>query len=128
MRTITLTNRPPVRINDDNWPKIASAKRHFYDGQYEFQSDRHTRYWLTVRQHEDGRTIIYAVYDHTTAWQSERDQACRRGELLDSRENTTQNIVETIRAVAESMPLGDPDEWQLMSDECIADLPAEVLD
>jgi hypothetical protein len=126
MRTITLTNRPPVKINEDNWPKIASADDYISDGEYHFQSFRHTKYWLTVRQHEDGRTIVYAVYDHDTVYQTERSEAARRGVLLNADQATTDQIVEAIREVASDMPLGDL--WDQLADECIASLPAETLD
>src|SRR5271165_1408513 len=47
--TIVLTNAPPVRIETDRWPVIASAERIFDD-----------RAWsLVVRQHEDCRAIVY---------------------------------------------------------------------
>lgn len=37
-RTITLTNRPPVRIREDHWPVIAHGLHRAHDGQIECQA------------------------------------------------------------------------------------------
>src|SRR6266705_5049674 len=67
-RTITLTDRPPVTIREDDWPVIARAD--WWEGEYEFQSNRTAK--LRVREHADGRRIIYGVA--TSQWQGERDR------------------------------------------------------
>jgi len=108
--TITLTGRRPVQIAKSEWPMIAS--NHEYDGEHECQANRHER--INVRQHADGRTLVYGVY--STAWANESDR--RRGELLDFGED----IPTAIHRVAESM------EFEPAFAECvIADLPAEEL-
>lgn len=109
-RTITLTNRPPVRIREDQWPQIAQAKR--WDNQYESQA---IRTWaLRVRQHEDGRTIVYGAYDSRYAGEHGR----RAGELLDA----GADIAASIRRVGEHAGCDD------CIDDCIADLPAVELE
>jgi hypothetical protein len=109
--TITLTGRTPVTITKEKWPVIASA--HTWDGQYDFQSFRH--WHLKVRQHKDGRAIVYGV--HTSAHQGESDR--RGGEMLD----TGANIPDAIQRVAESLEFSP-----LMAEQCIADLPAVEVD
>lgn len=110
-RTITLTDRPPVTIIEDDWPTIASASEH--DGQIECQANR--RWGLHVRQHEDGRSIVYAVY--STQYQGE--SGYRGGEMLPT---VNDSIPEAIRRV------GERGEFSAhIIDECIADLPAEQL-
>jgi hypothetical protein len=108
-RTITLTDHAPVRVREDHWPIIASARSH--DGQVECQANR--RWYLTVRQHEDGRTIVYGHY--SSAFSNERDLYA--GELLDA---TTDGdaIVSAIRSVGGRCGCDE------LIDECIADLPA----
>ncbi len=109
-RTITLTDRPPVRISEAAWPVIASARRH--DGQIEPQANR--RWYLTVRQHSDGRTIVYGVYDTVLTG----GEPLAAGELLDAGED----IVAAIRRVGKDAACSES-----VIAACIADLPAEDL-
>jgi hypothetical protein len=113
-RTITLTGRRPVTIVDDNWPTIAKADWH-NGGEFSCNSNR--SYSIRVRQHEDGRVIVYATF--TSSWAGECNR--REGRLLDSEDQTT-DIVSVIKDVCED--IGAPD--QLVSD-CIANLPSEEL-
>lgn len=53
-RTITLSNAPPVRIQDAQWPIIA---------QTDADDELGGRRWLKVRQHADSRAIVYGGYD-----------------------------------------------------------------
>jgi hypothetical protein len=109
--TIALTNRPPVGIVKEDWPVIASV--HDYDNQYEFQANRH--WYLTVRQHEDGRTVVYGKY--STQFPNEHDR--RAGELVEA----NGNIAAAILNVAETLEFENR-----LAQECIADLPAENLE
>ncbi len=59
VRTVPLTGQLPVRIREDLWPVIAQARRHH--GQVECEANH--LWHLTVRQHEDGRTIVYGSED-----------------------------------------------------------------
>lgn len=119
--TITLTDRTPVKITKEEWPIIASAKWH--DGR-EVESQSNRRNTLIVRQHNDGRTIVYGIYDSN--WQGEKSR--RGGELITvggASEETvgdTTTIIAAIRRVAEG--LGFSGE---LAQECIADLPAEEI-
>lgn len=122
-RTITLTDRPPVKIREDQWPIVAAASYHDYEGQYDFQSFRHWRGWLKVRQHEDGRRIVSAVYDYDTAYQDERGTNVKAGELLPS-SATMNDVIAAIHRVNAIRPEWCKDD---LAAECIADLPAEVL-
>ena len=124
-RTITLTDRRPITINEEAWPLIALAEWH--DSEYESQAIR--RQYLRVRQHADGRTIVYAT--STSRMQGSRDY--RGGELVtparhdgpdaDGRTGLDVEITAAIRRVADRGGLRDH-----LIDECIADLPAEELD
>jgi hypothetical protein len=119
-RTITLTDRAPVEIVDDHWPVIAESRAH--DGMIAVQANR--RWWMKVRQHADGRVIVYGAY--LTQWQGEIDR--RDGEVLDeirkpvAATSRSSVLVATIRQVGQS--LGAPSS---MVRELIANLPAEPL-
>ena len=110
--TVTMTGRPPVRVVKEDWPVIASARD--WSGGHEFQAVDQWR--ITVRQHADGRTLLYGV--HTSAYANV--PTIRRGELLDP--DQRENIPSVIAQVAEA--IGAP---ETLADECIADLPAEDL-
>lgn len=131
-RTITLTNRPPVKIREDAWPVIANASDKDYDNQYEFQANRTWKWFINVRQHEDGRTLVYAGFAYTTAFQSERGYRIRHGKLL-TEETSQQAIVDAIVDVCDDMATAqhDSDEsaarWRELARDCIADLPADEL-
>ena len=118
--TITLTGRSPVKINKDEWPIVASAEDKQFDGQYEFQANRHASWKLLVRQHNDGRTIVYAIHSYSSQFQGEGGRGLRGGELLTvsgaSEEEIGDDaglnaIIEAIRRVAEEiegrMPEGE---------------------
>jgi hypothetical protein len=107
--TITLTDRPPLRVVKPQWPVIASADAH--DGR-EYESQANRRWTLRVRQNADGRAVVYGTY--STNWQGEHDR--RAGELMGARGD----IVTAIRRVAEA--IGAPDR---LAAECIANLPPE---
>jgi hypothetical protein len=129
-RTITLTNRPPVRIDEEQWPTLASASYHDFDNQYDFQANRHWRGFVRVRRHDDGRAIVYAKCSLESAFQGERDYEARAGELLDADSATTSDIIAAIRRMhghIDAEPGGRPELWALLADECIADLPAEEI-
>jgi len=107
-RTITLTDRAPIRIVEDDWPVLASAK--WWEGEHEFQSDRTAL--LRVRKHADGRHIVYGVTD----WAG--DFGRRAGVVLDAGDP---GLCQAIREVARTIGHGD------LANECIANLPPERL-
>ena len=129
-RTITLTGRPPVKINEETWPVIASAAD-------EASGDDWTSKWFVgVRQHEDGRAIVYATYSFKTNWPNVKDIYIKRGVLLD--EATTAKIVHAIESVCMDISTADHNKstkymgddssnWVALSHQCIASLPAEEL-
>lgn len=111
-RTITLTDRRPIRIDDDAWPIVAVGKWH--EGQHESQANRTAA--IRVREHGDGRRIVYGVA--TSAWQGEGGASA--GYLLDAAAGDDA----TVRAIHDvAARIGHPD----LAADCIADLPAEVV-
>ena len=108
--TVTLTARPPVKITKDSWPIIASSRD--WEGEHEFQSFR--KWKLFVRQHEDGRAIVYGIFDSNY-----RGEGRRGGELLGPGED----ICAAIQRVGEYLGF-----QQSLMDDCIADLPAVDID
>ena len=130
-RTITLTGRPPVRISEDTWPVIAAAKDSEHDGQVECQANQRSSWAVRVRQHEDGRAIVYATYEYTSNWQGARGFAAKRGVLLPAATDVSA-ICEAIREVCEDIAQAEHDgedagRWRTLAHECVADMPAETV-
>jgi hypothetical protein len=115
VRTVTLTGKPPVRVREDLWPVIASARRH--DGQVECQANH--LWHLTVRQHEDGRTLVYGSETSGPGGAYRGYEEARAGELLDAGADVASAIIRVGTDARCS---------QAMQDECIGDLPPVDLD
>jgi hypothetical protein len=126
LRTITLTDRTPVRIRADRWMLIASATGDSYGGgdyarrQQALAQSECDEYAIRVRQHADGRAIVYAVLDAAIgAWGAPAGgKSYRGGEVL----GATDDRAAAIRRVGESCQMPDS-----VIRECIADLPAEEI-
>jgi hypothetical protein len=114
---IVLTDQAPVDIDLDQWPVIANIERNA-------PTDVDTRsFWevrLTVRQHADGRAIVYGRYASNDGT---RRQA---GELLGETYeylSVGPDIPGAIRRVVKTL-----DFYQGLAEDCIAALPAVRLD
>jgi hypothetical protein len=130
-RTITLTNRPPVKIDEDNWPVVASASDKEYDNQYESQANQISKWNITVRKHDDGRAIVYATYSYSSNWANSRDYSAKHGVLL-AMDCTPAEIIDAINFVSDMVAAcecdgADAARWTTLANECIADMPAEEL-
>lgn len=121
--TITLTGRAPVKVRKAEWPIVATAYDRDNPGNEPTRTSR-----LTIRQHADGRAIVYAVF--TTDLEHVEDR--RRGQLLDAGED----IGHAAHAVASDMVPDDrhADEraaeyaaWHDLAERLLADLPAESI-
>lgn len=120
-RTITLTDRAPVKIDEETWPLIASGKA--YSGQYEFQAFDGA--WIKVRQHDDGRTLVYG---YAGDWDGggRPDREDRRAGFIVA---TEADAPDAIRRVADILAETNMCETyaHAAARDCIADLPAEEL-
>jgi len=117
-RTITLSNQAPVSITDEKWPLIAEGRyaRSMRNGNLlpEYEYDSHA---IRVRQHADGRALVYAILWGATVWTG--TEGAKSGELLEPGED----IVAYIRKVGADCGLSEH-----AISACIADLPAVVLE
>ena len=130
-RTITLTGRPPVTIAEAKWPTIASASDKEFDNQYESQANEISKWGVFVRQHDDGRALVYATYSYSSNWRGARCYSAKDGVLL-SADSSTDDIVKAIYAVCSDIASrecygDDAKRWDTLAAECIADMPAEEL-
>lgn len=133
IRTITLTGRAPVKIKENEWPEIASGAWTDHDNQYECQANRTWKMSIRVRQHADGRAIVYGNYDFSSQFQNESSFVARCGQLVPIGCGLPAAINDV--AVALRGRLADADgnaaeglrHIQAVVSECIGELPAEVL-
>ena len=126
-RTITLTDRAPIKIREDDWPQIAVSTYSDHDNQYEFQANRTWKCAIRVRQHEDGRAVVYGVYDYDTAHQNENGFAAKAGVLVEA----GADLARAIREVADTLTDAATEAGHefgahisAAAREAIADLPA----
>jgi hypothetical protein len=120
--TIAMSERRPVTIDRKAWPVVAWAKA--WDNQHECQANH---VWeIAVREHADGRRLVYCEYDSGPGGTCIGFRPIRGGYLLDQPDLGPEAMAEsTIRAIRRCAGIIDrPD----LGDECIADLPAETLD
>jgi hypothetical protein len=128
-RTITLTDRPPVRIVEEDWPVIAHGRFFSHDARagMEVQANRTWQCDIRVRRHQDGRAVVYGTYEYSSRWQGERGHVDRAGELLASGDD----IVYAIRRVADTLDEITGGEYTAHIAQaergCVADLPAEEI-
>ena len=125
--TITLTGRPPVTIIEGDWPIIASG----WDAESDAQANHRSEWSIRVRQHSDGRALVYATYSYTSDWQGARDYSARRGVLLPTGSDAAAictAIEEVSRDIAAAEHHGDDaSRWPTLAAECIAAMPAEAI-
>ena len=127
-RTITLTNQAPVKITDDHWPLIAGGSWKDWDNQYECQANRTWKIDIHVRQHADGRAIVYGVYHYTTCFQGDSGESYRVGSLLAAPADLLAGIHDTAHQMVDRVQDSTLHHHiRTVADECIADLPAQEI-
>jgi hypothetical protein len=113
---ITMSERRPLSIDPDLWPTVAEADWH--NGTVACQAN--TVRCIRVRQHADGRRIVYGFQDAGPGGQHIGTRNPAGGFLLPDGSSDD----ETIRAIRRVGGILDDAE---LAEECIADLPAESI-
>jgi hypothetical protein len=112
MLTITMTDRPPVRVNKKIWDLVAQSKD--WDGEYECQANRHWKISVRQCQNEgDDRCVVYGSYD--TSW---GDNDIRAGVIVENIDDAPRAIKEIAEQIGAN---------SLLAQRCIASLPAEEI-
>lgn len=125
-RTITLTDRAPVAIVEADWPELATGRYQQTDvacGAGGFRAVATIA--IRVRQHHDGRTLVYGT-DHCTGADG---YTSRAGYLLTGHPSPAA-IAAAITATGQDLCAQAGSECadiQRAVRACLADLPAEVL-
>ena len=133
--TIHLTGRRPVRVDPREWPVIAEATGDSYEGRDQArhvqmeQQGQLDSYAITVRQHEDSRTIVYGTVTYGEFGNGNDDGLptyCGEifGERLGAEDehDVSAEVVDKINNIASRMAIP-----YKLAEECIASLPPEEL-
>jgi len=124
---IFLTDRPPVAIEDDKWPIIAEADDvEIIDGWMYIER------MIAVRQHQDGRAVVYAGYSVKSNGNDNTNYNVSHGQILLTAFNNKE-ICAIIMTLENQMGTyekdhGDLLRWQRIKETCIQDMPAEEFD
>lgn len=113
---ITMSERRPLSVVREEWPIIARADWH--DGKVESQANTIRK--IRVRQHADGRRIVYGLQEAGEGGQYAGTRNPEGGFLIGIGEDED----ETVRAIRRVAGIiGDDD----LGSECIASLPPEEV-
>lgn len=125
-RKIILSERRPVTITLEDWPRIAHASR-FWGGSGHACQANETGH-IIVRQHDDGRTLVYCSRDSGPGGMPAGYRGSEGGYLLEYDAELPHAGPEEqdriVRAIRRCAGIIDAPE---LADECIADLPAEEI-
>lgn len=132
MVLIPLTDRRPVAVSNDEWPVIAAAGDCRWDNRYKSQANRIWNYDLRVRQHADGRAIVYGQYDYSSTVENDRGVQITGGELVKTGGDIVAAVMRVGRSLMDEVPSGDrhhdgSEIFQALVRECIAKLPPEEI-
>jgi hypothetical protein len=118
---IKLSDRAPITITEESWPIVAFAED--WRGGNGIQSQANEEWWVRVRQHADGRAIVYASRERGNGGMPIDYRGAHAGYVLAPTEGRvpSADIVRAIRRVAGAIGRDG------IADACIADLPAEEL-
>lgn len=135
---ITLSERRPVAIALDDWPVIADAERFWGGSGHACQANEEG--FIRVRQHADGRTLVYCSRHRGPGGMPIDYRGAEGGYLLPTpnrdgfgaespRRNVHNELEPTqldqiIRAIRRCAGIIGADE---LADECIGNLPAEEI-
>jgi hypothetical protein len=114
-RTVTLTDRPPVSIVEQRWPRIGKSRQELTGAILN----------LVVRRHSDGRALVYGTTTFRDGWETSRDRRAA-GVLLQPGDD----IAAAVREVAHDLvdEYWDEEVKRDLIPDCLASLPAEDLD
>lgn len=117
--TITLSERRPVTIVARDWPIIASVESH--DGKVFVQAN--TEWAIEVREHADGRRIVYGWRQAGGGGQYAGWRGADGGFIVDAADGKPDEA-ETVRAIRRVGGVIGRDD---LAAECIGELPAEAI-
>lgn len=130
---VTMSERAPLKLDPELWPKVAEAETH--DGKVQVQAN--TEWYIRVREHADGRRVVYGAKQAGNGGQYAGFRGAHGGYLVEAvRDESRPREIDgmigythpdddgTVRAIRRVAGIIGDDG---LGDECIADLPAQEL-
>lgn len=120
---IVLSERAPVTISEKDWPVIAKADA-FGDvsgGPARIQVQANQEWFIKVREHRDGRRLVYGSNFRGNGGMPEGWKSSSGGFLLAGEKDMQTATVRAIRRVAGII------NNDYLADETIAELPSEEI-
>jgi hypothetical protein len=116
-RIITLSNAPPVRISEADWPLIASVTNRFEHNGTDCSC------FIGVRQNRNDNCLVYGAI--TKLYRDYSETVYRAGYLVDCYDD----VVDAIREISGELQhlAGKSPHINATASDCIADLPPTVL-
>ncbi len=116
---IVLSESRPVTVDPDVWPLVVKVT--WFSGQHECQANEEA--YISVRQHADGRAIVYGYRDRGPGGMPVKYEGTRAGYRVDAKNGQPDynEIVRSIRRVAGVIDLDN------LGAECVAELEPEAL-
>jgi hypothetical protein len=124
-KTIALTGKAPVKIRMADWPIIAHGRREDFDGHHRHQANQASNLDIVVRQHFDGRSLVYGVYAYESNFERSLGSLHRAGYVIE----VGGDIAAAIQRVGADLIARGVNVVTARDvvDECIANLPAQEL-
>jgi hypothetical protein len=116
-RTITLYDHAPVRIEEHEWPTIASAQ---WQDVFSFGGDSESG-TIHVRRHADGRHLVYGTSKTKNVLGLSPGASAYREERGGFYLKTHGELIETIKVLASKLGASH------IAQQCIAQLPAVAI-
>lgn len=113
--TITMSERRPLSIVKADWPSVT------YGEHFDFQS--FDGVWVRVRQHSDGRAVVYGYAGDWRGGGRPGREDRRAGFLVEAGGDIVRAIRRVAGILAETDNVGEM--AHVAARRCIADLPAE---
>jgi hypothetical protein len=115
---ITMSEQAPVTLDPEQWPCIAEATDH--DGQVECQAN--TEWAIYVREHEDGRRLVYGWEERGTGGKPITWRPTYVGWMIPGGE--PRRDAETARAIRR---VAGAIHNEGLGAVCLADMPAQEI-
>ena len=121
----------PILIDSLQWPIVAKGARSACDNQYEFQAFRRWKASITVRQHTDGRAIVYGHYEFSTQYPMEEDCDLRDGVHCSAGADIPLVIRQVAQALETDAAASEQEHGDIIAKamrDCLANMPPKMID
>lgn len=131
---VHMTGRRPISIVRDDWPLIAWGVEEEYNGQVRDESHETGDASIRVRQHSDGRLLVYGAFAYVCGHPNSPSHDASAGAIYPAGSDIAEaidEIVETMHAKLAKQSRGQYVPCETLIDRaaqgCLADLEPEAI-